>query len=104
MILDGYRLQAQSEHDVNFSIVVPIFNEQDNIDELYRAITGALDGRDANYEIIMVDDGSTDGSYGALQRIAAQDGRLKVIRLRRNFGQTAAMSAGFDAATGAIII
>jgi len=89
---------------VNFSIVVPIFNEQDNIQELYLAITNALDSIDTDYEIIMVDDGSTDGSYGALQRIAAQDNRLKVIRFRRNFGQTAAMSAGFDAASGNIII
>lgn len=93
-----------SGFDVNFSIVVPIYNEQDNIDELYAAITNALDGFDTNYEIIMVDDGSTDGSFGALQRIAAQEHRLKVIRFRRNFGQTAAMSAGFDAASGAIII
>lgn len=89
---------------MNFSIVVPIFNEQDNIDELYLAITNALDGIDTGYEIIMVDDGSTDGSFAALQRIAVQDNRLKVIRFRRNFGQTAAMSAGFDAASGNIII
>ncbi|GCF85272.1 glycosyltransferase family 2 protein [Geobacter sp. SVR] len=89
---------------MNFSVVVPIYNEQDNIDELYQAIVGALDGFDPNYEIIMVDDGSTDGSFGALQRLAGKDARLKVIRLRRNFGQTAAMSAGFDAATGGIII
>jgi len=89
---------------VNFSIVVPIYNEQDNIDELYSAITNALDDIDTDYEIIMVDDGSNDGSFRALQRIAAEDNRLKVIRFRRNFGQTAAMSAGFDAASGNIII
>ena len=92
------------ERYVNFSIVVPIYNEQDNISELYRAITSALDGTDTNYEIIMVDDGSTDGSFSALTTIAAQDQRVKVIRFRRNFGQTAAMSAGFDAAAGDIII
>jgi len=89
---------------VNFSIVVPIYNEQENIDALYRAIVTALDGSDPCYEIIMVDDGSKDGSYGILKELAAQDERLKVIRFRRNFGQTAAMSAGFDAATGEIII
>jgi len=89
---------------VNFSIVVPIFNEQDTIEELYRAIVAALDGYDPCYEIIMVDDGSTDASFSALKRLAALDERLKVIRFRRNFGQTAAMSAGFDAADGAIII
>jgi glycosyltransferase involved in cell wall biosynthesis len=89
---------------VNFSIVVPIYNEQDTIDELYRAITAALDDFDPRYEMIMVDDGSTDASFEALQRLAAKDGRLKVIRFRRNFGQTAAMSAGFDAAGSGIII
>ena len=89
---------------MNFSIVVPIYNEEDNIAELYRAITTALDGSDTNYEIIMVDDGSADGSFSALKQIAAQDQRVKVIRFRRNFGQTAAMSAGFDAAAGDIII
>jgi len=92
------------ERYVNFSIVVPIYNEEDNISELYRAITSALDGTDTNYEIIMVDDGSADGSFNALKQIAAQDHRVKVIRFRRNFGQTAAMSAGFDAAAGDIII
>jgi glycosyltransferase involved in cell wall biosynthesis len=96
--------RKQLRFDVNFSIVVPIYNEQDNIDELYSAITNALDDIDTDYEIIMVDDGSNDGSFRALQRIAAQDNRLKVIRFRRNFGQTAAMSAGFDAASGNIII
>jgi glycosyltransferase involved in cell wall biosynthesis len=89
---------------VNFSIVVPIYNEEDNIPELYRSITTALDGYDTDYEIIMVDDGSADGSFGALKAIAARDPRVKVIRFRRNFGQTAAMSAGFDAAAGGIII
>jgi glycosyltransferase involved in cell wall biosynthesis len=89
---------------VNFSIVVPIYNEQENIDELYGAIVGALDPVDACFEIIMVDDGSRDGSFDALRRLASRDERLKVIRFRRNFGQTAAMAAGFDAASGDIII
>lgn len=89
---------------MKFSIVVPIYNEEDNISEMYRAITSALDGQDPDYEIILVDDGSADGSFNALKSIAAQDQRVKVIRFRRNFGQTAAMSAGFDAAIGDIII
>jgi glycosyltransferase involved in cell wall biosynthesis len=89
---------------VEFSIVVPIYNEQDNICELYRSITVALGSADREYEIILVDDGSTDSSFLELQRIAAADIRVKVIRFRRNFGQTAAMSAGFDVAGGAIII
>lgn len=88
---------------MDFSVVVPIFNEQDNIQALYQSIAKAL-GSDDNYEIIMVDDGSTDSSFAQLTGLAQKDPRLKVIRLRRNFGQTAAMSAGFDAAAGAIII
>lgn len=89
---------------MKFSIVVPIYNEEDNITEMYQAITSALDGQDPDYEIILVDDGSADGSFNALKALAAQDQRVKVIRFRRNFGQTAAMSAGFDAAIGDIII
>ncbi len=89
---------------MDVSIVIPIYNEQDNIEALHDAITGALDNTGIRYEIVMVDDGSGDGSFAALQRIAALDDRLKVIRLRRNFGQTAAMSAGFDAARGVVII
>lgn len=89
---------------MDFSLVVPIYNEHDNICELYRKVTSSLDSAGLRYEIIMVDDGSTDGSYGELQNLAATDDRLKVIRFRRNFGQTAAMSAGFDAASGSIII
>lgn len=89
---------------MDFSLVVPIFNEQDNIDELYCAVTSALDASGLVYEIIMVDDGSIDESYSILQRLAARDQRLKVIRFRRNFGQTAAMAAGFDAASGKVII
>lgn len=92
------------EHRVKFSIVVPIYNEQESIEELYRAIVTALDRYDPRYEIIMVDDGSKDDSYAILKELASRDGRLKVIRFRRNFGQTAAMAAGFDAASGAVII
>jgi glycosyltransferase involved in cell wall biosynthesis len=89
---------------VDFSIVVPIYNEEENIAALYQSITAALDSSGAIYEIILVDDGSSDGSFSVLKTVAAQDPRVKVIRFRRNFGQTAAMSAGFDAAAGKIII
>ncbi len=89
---------------MDISIVVPIYNEQDNVNALYAAITAAMLQMDCIYELIMVDDGSSDGSYALLAQLAKEDNCLKVIRFRRNFGQTAAMSAGFDAATGAIII
>lgn len=89
---------------MDISIVVPIYNEQDNVNALYAAITAAMCKMDCIYELIMVDDGSSDGSYTLLAQLAKEDSSLKVIRFRRNFGQTAAMSAGFDAASGAIII
>lgn len=89
---------------MDISIVVPIYNEQDNVNALYSAITGAMRQMRCDYELIMVDDGSSDGSYGLLAERAKQDPCLKLIRFRRNFGQTAAMAAGFDAASGSIII
>jgi glycosyltransferase involved in cell wall biosynthesis len=92
------------ETRVDISIVVPLFNERENVEAVYSAISSALRAMECSYEIIMVDDGSSDGSYGELSRLASGDAHLKVIRFRRNFGQTAAMSAGFDFAKGDIII
>jgi glycosyltransferase involved in cell wall biosynthesis len=89
---------------VDISIVVPVYNEQDNVEAVYSAIRSALEAMECSYEIVMVDDGSSDGSYSVLTRLASEDAALKVIRFRRNFGQTAAMSAGFDYAKGDIII
>ncbi len=89
---------------MDISIVVPVYNEQENVESVYAAIRSALQDAGFSYEIIMVDDGSSDGSYRELTRLAAEDDTLKVIRFRRNFGQTAAMSAGFDYARGDIII
>ncbi len=92
------------EKNVEVSIVVPVDNERDNVEALYSALKSALQSMSGLYEIIMVDDGSSDGSYKVLARLAAEDTCLKIIRFRRNFGQTAAMSAGFDHAKGDIII
>ncbi len=92
------------EKNVEVSIVVPVYNERDNVEALYSALKSALQSMSGLYEIIMVDDGSSDGSYKVLARLAAEDTCLKIIRFRRNFGQTAAMSAGFDHAKGDIII
>jgi len=101
----GHFLQfIDGDKNVDISIVVPVYNEQDNVGAVYTAISSALQAMGCAYEIIMVDDGSSDGSYSVLTRLAAEDAALKVIRFRRNFGQTAAMSAGFDYANGDIII
>lgn len=89
---------------MDLSIVIPIYNEEENIPLLYNAVTAALDPTGLEYEIIAVDDGSMDGSFTTLKELAAKDRRLRVIRLRRNFGQSAAMAAGFEAARGAVIV
>jgi len=89
---------------LELSIVVPIYNEEGNVAALYANIHGALAPTPLDYEIIFVDDGSGDASYRLLKEIAAEDQRVKLLRFRRNFGQTAAMAAGFDAARGKVII
>ncbi|WP_340689884.1 glycosyltransferase family 2 protein [Hydrogenobacter thermophilus] len=83
------------------SVVIPAYNEKDSIPILYEKLTKVLEG---DYEIIFVDDGSDDGTFEVLQKIAGKDSRVKVIRFRRNYGQTAAMYAGFQHAKGEIII
>lgn len=89
---------------MDLSVVIPIYCEEDNIKPLYAAITAALDPTGLQYEIICVDDGSGDTSFQILKELASEDPRLRVIRFRRNFGQTAAMAAGFEAARGAVIV
>jgi glycosyltransferase involved in cell wall biosynthesis len=86
------------------SIVIPIHNEEPAILPLYDRLTAVLEGLARPYELIFVDDASTDRSFDLLANLVETDQRLKVIRLRRNFGQTAALSAGFDEAQGQIII
>ncbi|MEP7366098.1 MAG: glycosyltransferase family 2 protein [Acidobacteriota bacterium] len=86
------------------SIVVPIHNEEPAILPLYDRLTCVLDRMQKPYEIIFVDDASTDRSFDLLANLVETDARLKVMRLRRNFGQTAALAAGFDEAQGNIII
>ena len=89
---------------MDLSLVVPIYNEEENIPLLYDEVKEVLDGTDYSYELICVDDGSSDRSVAVLEQLSREDERLVVIVLRRNFGQTAAMSAGFDHARGDIII
>jgi glycosyltransferase involved in cell wall biosynthesis len=89
---------------VDLSVVIPIYNEAENIPNLHAEVTGALAGLELDYEIVYVDDGSADQSFALLRRIAQADPRAVVVSFRRNFGQTAAMSAGFDHARGHIIV
>jgi glycosyltransferase involved in cell wall biosynthesis len=87
----------------HISVVAPLFNEQDNIGPLYFQIKQALDGK-YSYEIIFVDDGSNDNSFDELAKWQKDDNNVRVIRFRKNFGQTAALSAGFTHAQGKIIV
>src|SRR4051794_21822679 len=85
------------------SVVVPVKDERDNVRPLVERVREAL--RDSGpWELVFVDDGSTDGTFAELEAAAAVDDRVKVVRLRRNFGQSAATQAGIDAAAGDVIV
>lgn len=89
---------------IDISVIIPLFNEAENLEPLYTHLTTALEALGKTYEIILADDGSTDESLSILRRLSEQDSRLRVIVLRKNFGQSAAFSAGFDFARGDVII
>jgi glycosyltransferase involved in cell wall biosynthesis len=86
------------------SIVIPVYNEQDNVFPLHERLNAALQLTGEDYEVIIVNDGSSDQTESKLKSIAATDPRFKVVNFRRNFGQTAAMMAGIDFASGDIIV
>lgn len=89
---------------IDLSVIVPIFNEAAALEELCRELLSVLEQSGRTFEIILVDDGSTDESFAILAKLQAGDSRLRVIRFRRNFGQTAAFSAGFARARGRLIV
>lgn len=89
---------------MKISIIAPICNEEETIPRLYAAVKKVIDKLPYESEVILVNDGSTDNSLEALKKIAREDNRFKIINFRRNFGQTAATAAGFDAASGDLII
>jgi len=87
----------------DLSVVIPVRNESPNIGELYRELTDVLEQWGRSYEVVAVDDGSTDDTFDQLCRLQARDSRWRIIRFRRNFGQTAAFAAGFKEARGRLI-
>ena len=89
---------------VALSVFLPVYNEADNIEQLNSSLTGALERLNRSYEVIYIDDGSTDQSLAMLRNLACRDTRIRVISLRRNYGQTAAMSAGIDHSRGQILV
>jgi len=89
---------------MDLSVIIPIKDERENLSPLCEQLREALAPLDCSYEVIFVDDGSMDGSFALLEKLAAADRRVKVVRLRRNFGQTAALQAGIDWSSGEILV
>jgi glycosyltransferase involved in cell wall biosynthesis len=86
------------------SVVVPLFNEEESVPLLYKALVDATTGIGIEVELIFVDDGSGDDTFGVAEKLALKDSRLRVVKFRRNYGQTPAMAAGIDLARGDLII
>jgi len=97
--------RATTKAKMTVSVVVPVFNEVQSVPELHHRISDAMSSTDHVWEVVLVDDGSTDGSLQAMEVLAAKDPQhTRVVALRRNFGQTAAISAGIDHSTGEVIV
>ena len=96
-------MNAPTQHNT-VSVVVPIYNELENVELMYRELVDALEAQHRPFDLVLVDDGSTDGSDEALREIAETDHRVKLVLFRRNYGQTAAMFAGIQNAAGDFIV
>lgn len=89
---------------MKLSIVSPVYNEEGNLSELHAELKEVLEDLEEDYEIIFVDDGSIDGSYREMEEIAERDERFKIVKLRKNFGQSSALQAGFDESKGDVVV
>ncbi len=89
---------------LEISVVVPVLDEADSVEELARRVTEVLDDLGRSWELLFIDDGSCDGTAEQVRRLHDQDARIKLIRFRRNFGKAAALCAGFEAARGALLV
>ena len=98
------RLQSDADEGPEISVFLPVYNEEPNLSPLHAKLDEALSKLGRSAEIVFVDDGSTDDSLRVLREIAAKDERVRVVALKRNYGQTAAMAAGIDAARGQVLI
>lgn len=98
------KVSKELKSGIELSIVVPIYNEKDSILKLYKGLYKTLSGMNLKYEVLLIDDGSTDGTFNELIKINSKNKSFKIISFRKNFGQTSAISAGFDFAEGKVII
>lgn len=96
--------REKTDQEIDISIVMPVYNEAGNLPRLHAELTAVLGELGRSYEILAVDDGSTDESLRVLRELQAGDSHLRIVRFRRNFGQTAAFAAGFDHARGRVVI
>jgi glycosyltransferase involved in cell wall biosynthesis len=103
-IEERQRLVADAFSPPELSVIIPVFNEEENVSPLFAKLLPALRRLSVRFEVIVVNDGSSDGSLAALKAVAAQTPELRIVDFRRNYGQTAAMMAGIDHATGKIIV
>jgi undecaprenyl-phosphate 4-deoxy-4-formamido-L-arabinose transferase len=103
-VLGAERRAREAVPAPDVSLVVTLYNEVDSLEELYRRTVAALDPGPRSYELIFVDDGSTDGTFAALERLHAGDSRIRAVRFKRNFGQHPAMHAGLSRARGEIVV
>ena len=94
----------RQKYQLDLSVVIPLYNEEESLHELYTQLSETLSRSNSRYELLFVDDGSTDDSFRNLRDLKRRDQRIKIIRLRRNYGKSAALSAGFEHARGAIVI
>lgn len=95
---------TNAETTLDLTVSIPIYNEEENIPRICDELVPVLEGLGNSWEILFVDDGSTDNSFAELKKLAARNPHIRIIRFRRNFGQTAAMDAGFKEARGKVIV
>ncbi|MCL4235837.1 MAG: glycosyltransferase family 2 protein, partial [Deltaproteobacteria bacterium] len=100
----GAGVSAREALVPEISVVIPCFNEKDSLTELIRRVVESLEALSRPFEIVVIDDGSTDGGFDALRALHEADSRVVAIRFRRNFGKSAALSAGFAAARGRYVV
>jgi len=96
--------EENKDSGINLSVVIPVYNEKESVENLCGKLDETLSKMDLNYEVLLIDDGSTDGTFEKLLRIHDKNKLFKIIRFRKNFGQTAAISAGFDFSEGGVVI
>jgi glycosyltransferase involved in cell wall biosynthesis len=102
--LERLKIQGRAEQEPQLSVVIPLHNEAPTLEELYERVCATVDTLDYTWELVLVNDGSTDATPRILDSLFAKDPRLTVVHLRRNYGQTAALAAGFDHARGQIVV